>query len=187
MLTRFTENGISRIGVLVKCEVCKRGFPRRKSSSKSCCSRKCWGLSRRQRVKVKCKLCGKKFRRSKSKLTNSKSGLFFCGRECKDKAQRIGGIEEIMPPHYGLSEGLNLYRSWIKRKKNPSCVGCGEVRIYLLCVHHIDGDRENNTEENFEIVCWNCHAKRHLRFDSDKEEWVYSAVSLTPRRMLSLL
>lgn len=181
---RFVESGIVRLGVLAKCRECRRKFPRRKRSRRLYCSRKCSSLSKRQRIKLRCKLCGRRFERSHSKLDKSKSGLFFCSRKCKDTAQRIGGIDEIMPSHYGASEGNNLYRSWIARQKRPKCIGCRENKLYLLCVHHIDGDRSNNVKENFEIVCWNCHAKRHLRFDKERQRWVYSALSLTPRDRL---
>ena len=52
---------------------------------------------------VECAKCGKEFYKNESKKKNSKSGLFFCTRTCKDSAQTIGngGIKKIMPPHYG--------------------------------------------------------------------------------------
>ena len=69
-------------------------------------------------------------------------------------------------------------------KIDPKCVSCGETTSYLLCVHHIDGDRENNTAGNLEIVCSNCHIKRHLKFNEKKKKWIYVSRYLTPRDKL---
>jgi hypothetical protein len=62
---------------------------------------------------------------------------------------------------------------------------CGDRRKYLLCVHHKDGDTENNIADNLEIVCWNCHIKRHLKLVN--KEWVYCSSALTPRHFLESL
>lgn len=53
---------------------------------------------------VSCAQCGVLFHKTPSKQKKSRSGLFFCCRECKDKAQRIGGIKAIRPAHYGAIE-----------------------------------------------------------------------------------
>lgn len=46
--------------------------------------------------------------------------------------------------------------------KKPICENCGlsewqGVEIPLE-IHHIDGDKTNNTIENLQILCPNCHA-----------------------------
>ena len=38
-------------------------------------------------------------------------------------------------------------------------------------VHHVDGNRDNNVTNNLEVVCHNCHIKRHLKKVGD--EWSY--------------
>jgi hypothetical protein len=181
----FTENGKTRVGVLVQCKICNKEFPTRKSKPHKCCSPECGNLYRRKRVEVTCRNCGKVFEKKKCQLDNSKSGLYFCTRKCKDEAQKLGGVEEIMPSHYGTSEGRGVYKTLIENEECPRCAGCGENKTYLLCVHHIDGNHDNNVKENFEIVCWNCHIKRHLRFDELKNKWLYSGTSLTPRHLLN--
>ena len=181
---KFVECGKTRIGILVNCKFCNKEFPTRKSKPRSYCSPDCAHKSKRRSEGVICSQCGDSFEKKPSSLANSKSGLYFCTRACKDEAQRIGGIKEIMPPHYGTSEGRDVYRNLIKNTENPKCVGCGESSVYLLCVHHIDGNHDNNDIANIEIVCGNCHIKRHLRFDDSINEWIYSTVSLTPREKL---
>src|SRR5688572_19537381 len=50
-----------------------------------------------------CAFCNTAFYKNRSRQLKSRSGLFFCCRQHKDLAQRIGGIKEIQPDHYGNS------------------------------------------------------------------------------------
>lgn len=137
---------------------------------------------KKNRISVTCAFCGKNFEKSPSKLKNSKSGLYFCDKNCKCSAQRIGGIKEIMPSHYGtMTKGLSL-KDVNRFNLEIKCIDCGELKEYLLCLHHMDGIRSNNDVNNLEIVCYNCHVKRHLTFKDNK--WVVSFNSLTPREMI---
>ena len=98
---------------------------------------------------------------SNSKMKISKSGLFFCKREHKDASQRIGGVKEIMPPHYGKGNKLYTCRKKLL-KKHGKCNRCGyDENIAAIIVHHKDRDRTNNTKENLEILCANCHYIEH--------------------------
>lgn len=101
------------------------------------------------------------FIKNKSKRANSKSGLYFCCRECKDQAQRIGGIKEIMPLHYGEGHFAD-YRKLAIRNKSTVCERCNyDENIAAIVVHHKDRDRSNNSLENLEVLCANCHAIEH--------------------------
>ena len=83
-----------------------------------------------------------------------------------------------------LKRSTAYAQSLLKR----GCCDCGESRYYLVEIHHIDGDPFNNKPDNVEIVCSNCHRKRHLKKDS-KGRWVYHPKNsvLTPRHLLSRL
>jgi len=71
---------------------------------------------------------------------------------------------------------------------NGKCAGCGIDRFYLLQIHHIDGNNGNNDAENLEIVCANCHIKRHLKKRKKDGRFVYHPKgSLTPRHLLPSL
>jgi hypothetical protein len=140
-------------------------------------------ISKSNNVEVICYCCGKKIKRSPSELRNSKHGFYFCDRKCKEKSQSLkGNCPEIRPSHYGTSEGREFYRNFIKNSQDPICIGCGETTRYLLQIHHIDGDHSNNQESNFEIVCANCHIKRHLKMIDEK--WIFSTQSLTHRKLI---
>ena len=133
---------------------------------------------------LSCQTCGKSFRRQKGNLSNSKSGLYFCCRECKDAAQTIrGGLKAIWPAHYG--DGSSEYRSAAFKAFPNECVDCGFDFYPLLEVHHIDGERSNGALTNLEIVCPTHHRLRHLR--QIKDQWEFATSYLTDRRRLNEL
>jgi hypothetical protein len=127
------------------------------------CSRKCFDSDRKKKYhspNVVCAYCDKEFYRNKSKLSSSKSGLYFCCREHKDISQRIGGIQEIQPGHY--KTGNYAYRGIAKRNSINSCKECGFCKVVeVLEVHHIDFNRSNNDPTNLEILCPTCHQIKH--------------------------
>jgi HNH endonuclease len=130
------------------------------------CSRICSATGEHEKRKLthepnmNCSFCGIDFYRRPSSKVNSKSGLFFCCRKHKDLAQRIGGIKEIQPPHYG--ETLR-YRTLALRYYPNRCKNCGyDKHPEILEVNHIDCDRSNNRLENLEILCPTCHSEFHF-------------------------
>ena len=131
------------------------------------CSLQCSGIyNAKQRPKpepnVSCAYCGISFYKSNSKQAISKSGLYFCCREHKDAAQRIGGIKAIMPPHYG--ETVKDYRTLAFKVagKPRICERCGyDTHEAAIIVHHKDRNRDNNDISNLEVLCANCHAIEH--------------------------
>jgi hypothetical protein len=137
----------------------------RRGNGKFCtlsCSSKFYSRERslKKIPNVECALCKKKFYKSKSDFALSKSGLFFCCRKHKDQAQRIGGIRAIMPDHYGTS--LKKYRQLALSVKDTKCERCGyEQNPAAIVIHHIDKNRDNNSIDNLEVLCSNCHAIEH--------------------------
>ena len=89
------------------CLICNNHFNKRSNKDVKYCSKDCYYKSRQSKTLVKCAACEKEFYKKPSSLKQSRSGLFFCTRDCKDKSQRIGGIEEIMPDHYKKYDILN--------------------------------------------------------------------------------
>jgi hypothetical protein len=142
------------------------------------CSRACSGKhngeKRREKFEklnkpnVSCAQCSKPFYKSIAKQSQSRSGLFFCTRACKDIAQRIGGIREIMPPHYGVTKSVTSYRKVALRNLPHICNRCSFESIpKILQVHHKDRDKTNSALSNLEILCPNCHATEHLNLSSN--------------------
>lgn len=129
------------------------------------CSRKCSGEYKSKNVvpkepNVSCAHCGVKFYMNDTKRKNSKSGLYFCCRKHKDIAQCIGGIQAIMPAHFG--NGSRSYREIAFRAKPKQCERCQfDKHDAAIIVHHKDRNRENNNISNLEVLCANCHAIEH--------------------------
>lgn len=180
------KNGVRRKAEQYSCEVCGEKFLRRLKPSKGnekkrFCSQKCAHEFRSTRVEVECFQCGTKFKRAQSRIIKNKHNCNFCSRKCKDYAQSLSGnCVDIRPSHYG--NGERSYNERAFRDFPNECCECKEKRKYMLSVHHKDGDRENPSLENLEIVCYNCHSKRHLKLTS--EGWVFDNKSLTPREKL---
>lgn len=131
------------------------------------CSRAC---SSRHRIanltppepNVICSFCRQEFYMSDSKKKNSKSGFYFCCRKHKDAAQCIGGIQEIMPAHYGTGAPANTYRRTTFAVKEKICERCGyDQNEAAIIVHHKDRNRSNDDITNLEVLCCNCHAIEH--------------------------
>lgn len=148
--------------ILVENKEIKRGFGK-------FCSRTCANRFRADNLtppepNVICAYCSQEFYLNDSKQTNSKSGLYFCCRAHKDEAQRVGGIKEIMPSHYGTGSPENTYRRkvFITLGRPKVCERCGyDKHEAAIIVHHRDRNRMNDAEENLEVLCENCHAIEH--------------------------
>lgn len=157
------SEGRRRTAVRKSCEVCGNEFlvQTRHAEKQKRCSRECSDKDRQKQVTVKCGYCGSAVQKTKSKLRNSKHGLFFCDRKCKEAAQRIGGLEKLQLPHYGQNNARN-YRDFAKRELPLECNRCGyNEHPKILQVHHIDRNRSNGDLSNLEILCPNCHAFEH--------------------------
>ena len=181
----FIESGCKRKAEKHICEYCGKEFLRRQKVTrpKKYCSIKCARTNSRKTIEVKCYNCGKTIKRSPSKLKMARHGFYFCGRKCKEEAQKLEGkCPEIRPAHFGTGSGENHYRELMKEEMKLGCISCNETNGYLLVVHHKDGNRQNNIKSNLEVVCSNCHRKRHLYLKDG--EWCFWTMKITPRELL---
>jgi len=137
-----------------------------KFCSRSCSSQYTHKQKQRPENNCKCALCGKEFYKNKTELKNSRSGLYFCCRAHKDKAQRLGGIREIMPSHYGtgIKGDPHIYRKIAFENHLKQCNHCGfNKHPEILQVHHKDCNSRNNNPNNLEMLCPNCHTWEHYK------------------------
>lgn len=142
------------------CKYCSNTFLTRDNKPNKYCSLKCGNKANQaELISVECAKCKKSFKKKCYTLLNSKSGLYFCNYECKNAAQRIGGIKEIQPPHYGT--GKKNYRDNFTEKE-LYCRGCGYKKFpSCIEIHHIDYNNKNNKKENLLPLCCNCHQEHH--------------------------
>lgn len=155
--------------MIKNCEKCETEFEARPADVNRgrarFCSVSCASARKKQnltapRVTLKCAYCDCDFERLESNLSRSKHGIYFCCREHKDLGQRIGGIADIMPSHYGT--GASRYRQIAFESLPAECNSCGyNTYNEVLVVHHKDRDRSNASLDNLEILCPTCHVEKH--------------------------
>lgn len=152
------KSGRRRAATTCRCDICNSDFLKRTDwlAEKNYCSRKCSGVSQQTTIDLTCDMCAKVYTTKPSVLKKSKSGLTFCSRNCKDKAQSLaGGFTALQPDHYGTSTGQQRYRAIAYAVFPKKCMACSHFDEYpeLMQVHHIDSDRTNNDISNLAVLC----------------------------------
>ena len=157
------KSGKNRKGTKIICKSCKIEFITRLDQPQKYCSVLCRSQGQTNKVELICNQCGVGFKRAKSK---SLKDFVFCTRKCKDEAQRIGGIIEIMPDHYGTGKSdPRTYRSLYRRVyglDKLSCNRCGYSEFECgIDIHHINGNHQDNSKMNLISICSPCHRALH--------------------------
>ncbi len=119
-------------------------------------------IKRRKKEPLKCIVCGKELDGYKT---------MFCSQECVEKYDLKLYNEYIERWKRGEESGCTpsyKIHKYVKRyliEKNHNCCeecGWGKENKYTgnvpLQIHHIDGDCTNNSEDNLQLLCPNCHA-----------------------------
>lgn len=147
----------------VVCDFCGKKFERKKSQIKLAvkhyCSIQCSEQGRKKGKMIKCFTCKKLTYKSLKDLNNSKNKKYFCSQICSNlwigKQQRA----ENNPNWEG---GKASYKILLKRTNiEQKCVLCEKRDTRILCVHHIDKNRANNSINNLTWLCHNCHSLVH--------------------------
>ena len=124
----------------------------------------------------KCVMCGGVLPLRKSKYCsrachNRKNALYALSKRTAEGDQTVGlgkggsNKEGQDNKHYVNGMGqFNKIRQYM-RESIKHCQTCHkdltDVSRYEWCVHHIDHDRTNNVEGNFEMLCKRCHQIEH--------------------------
>lgn len=109
-----------------------------------------------------CLNCGVKLHRAQYK---------YCSNLCQKEFERLEYVQKV---NDGLETGLKKtgetykisdnIRTYLLNKYNYKCQKCGWGEINPITgkspleIHHKDGDKNNNKEENLELLCPNCHS-----------------------------
>lgn len=166
IFNKVCKDGKSRKHIKEICSYCNQEFDlrisKRKFQKHFCnidCKRK---YDDQNKIILNCDWCHQEFKKRKCKLQWSKSGLFFCTKKCKDRAQKLDGLKQLHPPHYGTSTKIDYRQIYKNTGKDIICKRCG-YNEFESCVHihHIDKNRENNNIENLIPLCANCHFGLH--------------------------
>lgn len=161
--------------VVVICKLCSKTFKAKPSWIKNgggkFCSRACAHTSNRKGTMVSCFTCGSESYKQRRAINGSKSGKLFCSKSCQTKWRNTEFINE---KHANWKGGLHAYRR-IKTQSGDAeiCTLCKISDKRILAVHHVDENRKNNTIENLQWLCHNCH---HLVHHYPKERKVFMAI-----------
>ena len=103
---------------------------------------------------------------------SKKSQKKYCSIQCQRAFERNKYVELV---NAGSEEGnkksgasgiatSGSIRTYLMLKYNNCCQKCGWGEINPITekvpleIHHIDGDKKNNKEDNLELLCPNCHS-----------------------------
>ena len=108
-----------------------------------------------------CKKCGKI-------LTQEQRNNIYCSQECANSVRKENKIQDWLNGEYNGVIGSNqlskTIRDYLLEKNNYSCELCGWNKINPVTnkcpleIHHKDGNYLNNSEENLQVLCPNCHS-----------------------------
>lgn len=98
-----------------------------------------------------CINCGKTF---KTEYRSNKEQI-TCSKGCSNSIFRSGRNNG------NYNTGIGSYRKIAFDVYPHKCARCGYENILALEVHHKDKNRNNNSIENLEILCCNCHTIKH--------------------------
>ena len=148
---------------MVSCRICGTKFYAKPSHLLlgwgRFCSRKCQAKSQLKGQFVSCFVCSKRVWKMPKDFKNSKSGNFFCSKNCQTiwRNKLYSGEK-----HSFWAGGKTVYRDILIRNNiKKACKRCGIDDERILMVHHLDGYRGNNNVSNLAWLCCNCHFLIH--------------------------
>lgn len=148
----------------IGCAKCKKGFYAKPSwiarGYGKYCSVECQYLAQRTGKIVRCEICSVSVYKSQKDLLASKSKKYFCGKSCQTtwRNQLYSGDRH---PNWKHGEDVNYRDILTKRRVSQICKLCKVSDKRLLCVHHKDENRRNNSVANLVWLCYNCHHLVH--------------------------
>lgn len=146
---------------IINCGYCNKEFKcsnrdinrAKEGSGLNYCSRECFCTSRRNPVLVECQECQKQLIRTLS--TTSERN--FCSKSCSAKYYNRFRVGE-KHPNFIAQATIKNYRARGLQYYGAVCRNCGYDKYEaMLDVHHIDGNRGNNSMENLQVLCIWCH------------------------------
>lgn len=109
-----------------------------------------------------CESCGKRMHRVRfdsGRLEDLSAFMRrkYCNRHCMKKAFVKKG--EDTKQKYSCAHHSSRKIAYMILEKEYKCERCGS--IINVDVHHKDGNHNNNTPNNLELLCRSCHMKEH--------------------------
>ncbi len=104
-----------------------------------------------------------KFKIKPCMLCGSNTKRIFCSKKCSGIYKRNKTLNKLKNKEYvGKDISLNSIRHALILDRGHKCEDCKNKKWkdspINLTLHHMDGDACNNTIENLQLLCWNCHS-----------------------------
>jgi len=137
------------------CIICQKLIYRRpgvlkQNNGKAYCSQTCYGISCRQ--EIPCSVCKTPILSGANKQT--------CSRSCANKT-RIGTQYKTRRPSKDKVVTSRILKTRLIKERGSKCERCQYAVYEILQIHHRDRNRDNNSLQNLELLCPNCHAREH--------------------------
>ncbi len=137
-----------------KCSICDKLVYKRPSQIKRgveriFCSMACYGVSCRK--EIPCVVCEKLILSGKNRRT--------CSRSCAN-INRAGIRYKINSPR-DKAKSQKTLKIRLLSTRERKCERCSYENYHILQVHHKDRNRNNNSINNLELICPNCHCEEH--------------------------
>ncbi len=151
--------------MVVLCKQCQQPFSCKPSWQKNgggiYCSRTCQYDARKQGKTTPCFICSKQVYKSPKELRSSKSQRFFCSKSCQT-TWRNRLYKGSRHPLWRGGKSVDYRNILLQSGKVPICQICNTNDERVLCVHHLDENRENNQVTNLAWLSYNCHHLVHI-------------------------
>ena len=162
----------------VKCKYCEKEFDKypaniKKTPNHFCCKSHAAIYNNKKYPKRKRALNGPKECLFCSKILgiDKPAEQKYCTHKCFRNHEQQISVEQWIAGKKSGNKGQGKYivaapfvRRWLFEKYNSKCVECGWNRVHPITgriplqANHIDGNAQNTTPENLELLCPNCHA-----------------------------
>lgn len=183
-----------------KCLNCENSFPRKyrsKGVRKLYCCRTCtWEAYKKVKYEKICKTCGIYFQAGYNKKDKEYCSLGcierhpcqLCGKIITGRVFFQGGLKKFCSTNCSnffhktmKSKFQYMPKGFAKSIQNHGkiiCNQCGNSDTDILCVHHKNGDRKDNSYDNLETLCPNCHYKIHWNESKNRVRYIKMAYLL---------
>jgi len=137
------------------CLECSSTFDSLEYENRKFCSKSC-SIKHNNRLRKKSKFC------YNCKNILSIRQKKFCCRECNNSYNKNKIFERIS--NGDTSIYFQQYKKYLIEKYGEKCMKCGWsernpiTKKVPIQMEHIDGNSENNSIENLELLCPNCHS-----------------------------
>lgn len=91
-------------------------------------------------------------------ISNRHSSTKYCTSRCSSISKRKRNIKKY-PNIINMRSYINKNRKNIVKKMGQECYFCGNNKLSILEIHHINYD--NNELNNLLLLCKKCHTKLH--------------------------